>query len=40
MIKTCSYCNTTWEFDSSDFVYLEPYPHYECPKCRMFIPAF
>ena len=40
MIKTCDKCGTTWLFEDDDVILMFPFPHYECPKCGFFIPAF
>lgn len=40
MVLTCKCCGTTWQFDSNDVVILMPWPHYDCPKCGEWIPAF
>lgn len=40
MIAKCLECDGIWEFTNDDVVIMEPFPHYECPDCEAWIPAF
>lgn len=40
MVADCPHCHEEWEFTDEDIVILEPWPHYECPDCGCWIPAF
>ena len=40
MIITCPHCGKTWEFDEDDIIFIVPYPHYDCPDCGEWLPAF
>ena len=38
-VKRCPVCFAVWEFDDWEVI-LMPWPHYECPDCGTWIPAF
>lgn len=39
--KRCECCGALWEFNEDvDFIFFEPYPHFECPNCSSWIAAF
>lgn len=38
-IVMCDKCNTKWVFEGNE-LFLQPWPHFECPKCGEWIPAF
>ncbi len=38
--RECPHCHEVWVFDEEDVVIMEPWPHYECPDCGCWIPAF
>lgn len=35
----CDSCHRLWIYDGCELI-LEPWPHFECPRCGAWIPAF
>ena len=35
----CDHCHHSWLFEGYEII-LEPWPHFECPRCGEWIPLF